>query len=692
MRTFGTLLIVVSIGLSIGAARVHGQEPRLPAPAATPSESEALMQRAFALSTAGNFRESAATWQTVGAREPVLASLATRESIRALIAAGDSEPALKGITDLGSAAPSDLLIRIADACRAASALDCATTMYRRARDSAGRTAAADQAAIGLAATFEQAGQAREALETYRELQLTFREVPAFELADSGARRLSSRLGNVEPLTEADYDVIVDRLAGIAAFRRAVDMQAEWLKNFPASPRREEIESARVQHLYSLRANDDARFHAHTFLKEHPDSDLAHDVFITLFRLDVREGRSADVETRGRAIMSGEIAGTTLSDRQGAARLLAEYLVSTGQPTKALGVYSALYKITLTRSGRADVLWRMAIASLRASNPARAMKELQQVLRLKVDSETERAASFWLAYAQDAAGAKTAARRQWASLAERQPFSYYGTRAAIRAGVEMPPPSLRFPELTLRDAVITHPDYTAAALLSRAGMLSEAAIYARRLNAAFRRDDAVALLAARASEAAGDYSSSSTLMSSYFGPYLQQPATNLPDDFWALAYPRAYWTEISSAAARHGVDPLLMVGLARQESHFNRTARSPVGAVGLFQVMPYTAAELNPEFSSPAALDRLVEADVSAELAAKLLASLQARYQGALAPTIASYNADKERVQVWWDAAKGLPEELFIDSIPYQQTRAYVRQVLTNYAMYQRSAQSASPRK
>ena len=51
------------------------------------------------------------------------------------------------------------------------------------------------------------------------------------------------------------------------------------------------------------------------------------------------------------------------------------------------------------------------------------------------------------------------------------------------------------------------------------MLSDAAVYARRLNAAFRRDDAVALLAARASEAAGDHSSAATLMSSYFGPYL-----------------------------------------------------------------------------------------------------------------------------------------------------------------------------
>jgi soluble lytic murein transglycosylase len=692
MRIPGALVVVLSLGLSFGAAHAYGQEPRLPGPAATPSESEALIQRALALTAARSHRESAATWQTVGAREPVLAALAARESVRALLAAGDIEPALKGITELGSAASAELLLRAADACGAAGAYECATTTYRRARDSAGRTPAADEAAIGLAVALERSGQVRDALETYRELQLTFREVSAFEIADAGARRLSARLGNPEPLTEADYDAIVDRLAGVAAFRRAVDMQAEWLKTFPGTSRREDIESARIGYLYNARANDDARFHAHTFIKEHPDSEHAHDAFIMVFRLDVREGRTADVETRGRAIMNGSIAGTTLSDRQGAGRLLAEYLVSVGQPAKALGVYSALYKMTLTRTSRADVLWRMAIASLRAGNPARAVKELQQVLRLKVDSETERAASFWLGFAQDAAGAKAAAREQWASLARRYPFSYYGTRAALRGGTAPPTPALTFPELTLRDAVTAHPDYQAAAVLSRAGMLSDAAIYSRRLNAAFRRDDAVALLAARASETAGDYTSASTLMSSYFGPFLQQPALNLPADFWALAYPRAYWADVSAAATRHNVDPLLMIGLARQESHFNPAARSPVGAVGLFQIMPYTAAELDPTFLTPSALDRLVLPEVSAELGAKHLADHMARYKGALAPTIASYNADKERVQVWWEATKGLPEELFIDSIPYQQTRAYVRQVLTNYAMYQRSAQSASPRK
>ena len=189
MRIVGALLVA----FSIGAVQAHGQEPRLPAPAATPTESEALIQRARALSAAGSYRESAAVWQTVGAREPVIASLATRESIRALIAAGDIDPALKGLAELGTAAPADLLLRAADACRTAGTFDCATTLYRRARQAAGRSAEADEAAIGLAATLEQQGNAREALETYRELQLTFREVAAFELADGGARRLSSRL-------------------------------------------------------------------------------------------------------------------------------------------------------------------------------------------------------------------------------------------------------------------------------------------------------------------------------------------------------------------------------------------------------------------------------------------------------------------------------------------------------------------
>ena len=687
-----TLVALVVLLLIVCPGRVHGQEPRLPPPSAAPVGAEALIRRAQSLFATGQFRESAAVWQTVAAQEPAISDFAKREAIRGWLGAGEVTPVLAGLTELDTAAPADLMLRAADLCRTERNFECATTMYTRAREHAGKTASADHAGLGLAAAQEGSGNRRAALDTYRELQLTFRTAAAFDAADAGARRLSPQVDGDAPLTEDDYDSIASRLAGIAAFRRAVDVRDAWLKAFPDTPRKAEILSAAITNLYSLRANGEARLRAADFLEAHGDTPYAHEVIITLFRLDVREGLTADVDRRGRAIMSGTVAGTNLDDRQSAARLLAEYLASIGQPAKALPVYDSLLKMTSARTERIDVLWRMAITSLRVGQRSRAIRELQQALRLKPGSETERAVSFWLAYALDAGGGRSAARDRWSSLARRAPFTYYGIRAASRLGSKSPPPTLAFPALALQEPVMAHPHYRAASLLSRAGLVGAAAIYARQLNAAFRRDEAVALLAARASEAAGDYTSSSTLMSSYFGPYLQQPASNLPDDFWALAYPRAYWREISAAADRHGVDPLLMIGLSRQESHFDRTARSPVGAIGLFQIMPYTAAELDPAFANPAALDKLVQPEVSAELAAKHLASHLSRYDGALPPSIASYNADIERVQVWWTAAKGLPEELFIDSIPYQQTRAYVRQVLTNYWMYQRSAQSASPRK
>jgi soluble lytic murein transglycosylase len=695
-RLFFLSVLCTGVAAVSAAGQAGGSlnnEPRLPAPAADLSPVEDLIRRGRARADAGRHRESAEVWQQVGAAEPVLSTFARRETIRAQLGAGELQGALAGLAELGGAAPADLLLGAAATARASGSLVRSAALYRQARSAAGRTSIADQAAIGLAAALEQDGKPREALGVFRELQLTFRQASAYDIADAGARRLSAELGGVEPLTEQDYDSIVDRLAGVAAFRRAVDMLAEWKANFPATLRRRQIDAAIVERLYSLRANDEARAQAEWFLKEYPDSTEAHNVAITLFRLDAREGKSLDVERRGRAIIAGQVQGTSLGDRQGAARLLAEYLVSSGQPLRGLGVYDQLYGMIKARTERIDVLWRMAIASLRAGNRTRAMSELKQVLSLRPDSETERASIYWLAYAEDASGLRTAARTHWAALASRFPYSYYGARASEKLGAGLPEPSLSFPPLMLRDVVVAHPDFKAAALLARAGLLSDAAVYARRLNSAFRQDDAVALLAARASEDAGDHSSASTLMSTYFGRYLERPATGLPDDFWSLAYPLAYRAEVEAAASRHNVDPLLMMALARQESHFDRTARSPVGAIGLFQIMPYTAAELDPAFAVSGATERLVESAVSAELAASLLQRLSARYDGAIAPTIASYNADKDRVQVWWDASRGLPDDLFIDSIPYRETRGYVRQVLSNYAMYQRiAAQSASPQK
>ena len=59
------------------------------------------------------------------------------------------------------------------------------------------------------------------------------------------------------------------------------------------------------------------------------------------------------------------------------------------------------------------------------------------------------------------------------------------------------------------------------------------------------------------------------------------------------------------------------------------------------------------------------------------------FGGALAPVIASYNAGEERVAIWWESARDLPEDLFVDTIPYSETRRFVREVLANVAGYHR---------
>ena len=224
-------------------------------------------------------------------------------------------------------------------------------------------------------------------------------------------------------------------------------------------------------------------------------------------------------------------------------------------------------------------------------------------------------------------------------------------------------------------------------------LADAAVYARRLNTAFRRDDAVALLAARASEAAGDYSSSSTLMSSHFGPYLQQPASEPAGRLLGARLPaRLLAGSLGGGRAprrRSAADARpRAAGIAfRSDGTLARRRGRTVSGDAVHGGGTRPDVRRSGSARTPRGAGR--ERGARREAARR---NARSAFGGALAPTIASYNADKERVQVWWDSAKGLPEELFIDSIPYQQTRAYVRQVLANYAMYQRSAQSASPRK
>lgn len=132
------------------------------------------------------------------------------------------------------------------------------------------------------------------------------------------------------------------------------------------------------------------------------------------------------------------------------------------------------------------------------------------------------------------------------------------------------------------------------------------------------------------------------------------------------------------------DPFLVAAVAREESHFNPEAVSPVGALGLMQIMPSTAKGIARALGMDFESASLLEADTSLKFGSWYLGQLLERFNGDLALAVAGYNAGPNAAARW---SKTLPFELdeFVESIPYDETRAYTKRVLRSYAEFMRLA-------
>jgi soluble lytic murein transglycosylase len=139
------------------------------------------------------------------------------------------------------------------------------------------------------------------------------------------------------------------------------------------------------------------------------------------------------------------------------------------------------------------------------------------------------------------------------------------------------------------------------------------------------------------------------------------------------YPKPFQKTFDRIAKK--VDPLLTLSVAKQESGFNPYARSPANARGLLQILPSTA-----EIYEPRSKRYLYDIDTNVEVGGKILADLINRL-GRTEYALAAYNAGFNRVEDWkkrYDTDDGM---LFIDLIPYSETRGYVANVLRNHYWY-----------
>lgn len=151
---------------------------------------------------------------------------------------------------------------------------------------------------------------------------------------------------------------------------------------------------------------------------------------------------------------------------------------------------------------------------------------------------------------------------------------------------------------------------------------------------------------------------------------------LDGDVLDLLYPKPYWNKIQKYS--DSTDPVITLSLIRQESAFNRQARSHVGARGLMQLMPYTARRYKRRLRAK----QLYNVNLNLRLGNKLLNQLMTQYEHNLVYVLSAYNAGEGRVKRW--RTKYLTSDSIlhnIENIPFSETRKYVKLIFRNIYFY-----------
>ncbi|HEX7127608.1 MAG TPA: transglycosylase SLT domain-containing protein, partial [Thermodesulfobacteriota bacterium] len=378
----------------------------------------------------------------------------------------------------------------------------------------------------------------------------------------------------------------------------------------------------------------------------------------------------------------------------AAYLAAVVLDDQGEAEEA----RARFRSLADRAGRAplaaDALWNVAWGAYRAGDLAAAGEILGEIVQRFAGSDAADRALYWLARTELKLGEIALAVPRLQDLVARRPLSYYGIQASrrleevdreaaagnpTRANRPAPPPE---PECcgVLAARPVASPVLERATVLVQLGLLAEART---ELAAVHRRGgDVPPLEVARLLHAAGDYSRPLAIARGLAGVPLERLGLDPDGRLFALAFPRGYRDAVEAEARAAGVPVHLAYAIIRAESHFDPEAVSPVGARGLMQLMPATAESLAATVGlAPFDPQALFSPAANLRVGITLLGRLLARYPGRPYLAMAAYNAGPEAVSRWLAAFGNLPEDEFVESIPYTETRGYVMKVTAFWKTY-----------
>lgn len=165
------------------------------------------------------------------------------------------------------------------------------------------------------------------------------------------------------------------------------------------------------------------------------------------------------------------------------------------------------------------------------------------------------------------------------------------------------------------------------------------------------------------------------------------------DYWddlTLRFPVNYLSQVHDNAYRQNLEPAIVLGLMRQESMLDSNARSAVGARGLMQIMPKTGRNIAQDLKERWLTENsLYNPDVNIKYGSYYYKSLLNRFNGHVALATAAYNAGPARVAKWLPFERAMPADIWVETIPFKETRKYVTSVLSYIIIYQHRIQTGS---
>jgi len=327
--------------------------------------------------------------------------------------------------------------------------------------------------------------------------------------------------------------------------------------------------------------------------------------------------------------------------------------------------------------RRSALWELGFRAFERRQRARAVRFLEQYTDLATSTMDQARGYYWLGRSHRRGPEAVQAYRDAIAVA---PLHWYAVLAAARLsqiGVEPPPPFEPSAEDGASPVVepLPLPDTVLAfrALGLDADAIAWLVSHENELIADQPKADRIARLAATY-DSIGAYREGLRVARRRM-KYLRSPPEAHPW-WWNAAYPMP-WRSIVDAH-RGDLPRALIYATMRQESGYQPEVVSRAGAVGLMQVMPHVAGRVA---GHPVTARMLRSPEHNLPIGIAEMRSLAAEFDDVYPLSIAAYNAGKRRVQRWLRESRKIELDRFVERIPFNETRNYVRRVSTHYARY-----------